>query len=67
MIVKELGASYRIPVVDLYSASLLGGGISRFYDIGEGPEILSATPNAEGREWMLKPLINILEEQTKKK
>jgi hypothetical protein len=66
LIVKELGASYRIPVVDLYSASLLGGGIGRFYDIGEGPAILSATPNAEGREWMLQPLVNIFEQQKKK-
>lgn len=59
LMVKELGAFYRLQVIDFYSASLLRGpsGVDEFYWLDKAHRIRSATPNAEGRRWFLTQLL----------
>jgi hypothetical protein len=51
---KEIAAAYDLPVVDLYSASLKRQNIDEYYRVQGRDDLLSATPNAKGREWLLR-------------
>ncbi len=56
--VMELAAEYDLPVVDLYSASLRRQNIDLFYRIDERADLLSSTPNAQGRAWLFQHILS---------
>jgi hypothetical protein len=58
--VKELGAKYAVPVVDLYSLSLLTHSLDPYYQLDTDGVLRSATPNAAGRDWYFQQVLRTI-------
>jgi hypothetical protein len=63
LMLKEVGRSFSIPVVDLYSASLRIGGVAKYWEEAQpdGTTIHTVVPNEEGQRWILSEISDLLE------